>query len=669
MILGFLRLIQPYISDILCYSHLYRAGLSAQKSQGLLSDMDVSSRKNTLLISLFAIVVCGWLSISSFVAAPAFAVYADDALSSATTAGGSLLTGADAPDIGSQAAKTTEASTAKKASEQKEVSSRKVVYRVDLKGSGFQKSVESGEVAGAIASSTDVNRIAVKLIGANGKGGVKYRVSQNNIGWSPWAKNNKPAGSKKGHVEAIEIRLTGALAKLRDVSYRVYLQDVGWQPWASNGGIAGYVGVDARIEAIQVKLRKKQQGPLTLNEGSYVLTSSKNQRFELRAKGSKLKRSGFDVSNDAGKFYLRAEKGGVTIQSVSTGKFLTAKGAKVVLKKWKGDSSQVWLASRDGGLKFTNKATGDVLGLSGKKVLLTEEGTGFSLTRVDLVNEGTYSFENASKKCLLTVENGSYHEGASLRVNEARGAGSQVFTVRKAKKGYVKIASVMTWLTVEVSDGSKANGAAVLQNLGSSAAAQEWRVSIARNGGLYFVNRASGKALTASGKGADGNRVRSKTYKEKSTQQWRLSPASYKHVTGDFYLDRELSYIVEKNGSLWSCFWYVVNYSYLYGNKYGSKTLGDDTTRAMVWEMLRNGGGNCYRFASLFSWLARYLGYDTAVIAGYVPAAGGGGAPHGWVEVYLDGETYICDPDLAHEMGGSYWFMATYRNPPTSYWR
>lgn len=47
----------------------------------------------------------------------------------------------------------------------------------------------------------------------------------------------------------------------------------------------------------------------------------------------------------------------------------------------------------------------------------------------------------------------------------------------------------------------------------------------------------------------------------------------------------------------------------------------------------------------------------------------GGRSPHGWVEVYQNGTTYVCDPDLQLEMPGHNWFMVTYADAPLSYGR
>lgn len=61
--------------------------------------------------------------------------------------------------------------------------------------------------------------------------------------------------------------------------------------------------------------------------------------------------------------------------------------------------------------------------------------------------------------------------------------------------------------------------------------------------------------------------------------------------------------------------------------------------------------GNCYVMAATFCEMAIELGYDAAQIAGEVPLARGGMGPHSWVEIVIDGETYVYDPDFTNETG------------------
>lgn len=69
--------------------------------------------------------------------------------------------------------------------------------------------------------------------------------------------------------------------------------------------------------------------------------------------------------------------------------------------------------------------------------------------------------------------------------------------------------------------------------------------------------------------------------------------------------------------------------------------------------------GNCYAKAATFVYMARQLGFACHVIAGSVPSVSGGLTPHGWAEVYINGQTYVCDPDFQYETGRN-GYMITY---------
>ena len=63
-------------------------------------------------------------------------------------------------------------------------------------------------------------------------------------------------GQKK-RMEAIQIKLTGEMAKKYDVYYKVHSQNYGWLGWAKNGERAGTEGLALRMEGIQVQLVEK----------------------------------------------------------------------------------------------------------------------------------------------------------------------------------------------------------------------------------------------------------------------------------------------------------------------------------------------------------------------------------------------------------------------------
>lgn len=73
-------------------------------------------------------------------------------------------------------------------------------------------------------------------------------------------------------------------------------------------------------------------------------------------------------------------------------------------------------------------------------------------------------------------------------------------------------------------------------------------------------------------------------------------------------------------------------------------------TGATGWEeryaipMFQKHKGNCYSYASVFYYLCKNIGYEPKTVAGTV---GQRKAPHGWVEIMIDGTTYLYDPELA----------------------
>ena len=62
---------------------------------------------------------------------------------------------------------------------------------------------------------------------------------------------------QSNRLEALEIKLTGELAKIYNVRYRSHVQGIGWQAWKSNGQMTGTTGQSLRLEAIQIQLVKK----------------------------------------------------------------------------------------------------------------------------------------------------------------------------------------------------------------------------------------------------------------------------------------------------------------------------------------------------------------------------------------------------------------------------
>lgn len=81
----------------------------------------------------------------------------------------------------------------------------------------------------------------------------------------------------------------------------------------------------------------------------------------------------------------------------------------------------------------------------------------------------------------------------------------------------------------------------------------------------------------------------------------------------------------------------------------------------------KNYRGNCHVMASTFYHMAILLGYDAHYVFGYVPLARGGVGEHGWVEIDLNGTTYVCDPDFTLYTTVEKGYMFTYGTSGT--WR
>ncbi|MBL1226859.1 RICIN domain-containing protein [Enterococcus sp. BWR-S5] len=63
--------------------------------------------------------------------------------------------------------------------------------------------------------------------------------------------------------------------------------------------------------------------------------------------------------------------------------------------------------------------------------------------------------------------------------------------------------------------------------------------------------------------------------------------------------------------------------------------------------------GNCYTYASTFYYLAKELGYDAHVVVGSVVQRNGSLGPHGWVEIDINGATYVFDAELGRPAYGN----------------
>ena len=147
-------------------------------------------------------------------------------------------------------------------------------------------------------------------------------------------------------------------------------------------------------------------------------------------------------------------------------------------------------------------------------------------------------------------------------------------------------------------------------------------------------------------------------------------------VSGNGELDAQLDFILETivgrdEDALFRAYEWIGSYDtfpYLEMDYISAETPWEEWSVPCALQMARMGSGNCYRYAALMCWVARALGYDARAVIGEVMVTSGW-AYHGWVEVVVDGETYIIDPQQhARPVNeGMNFFMVSYDEAPLYY--
>lgn len=149
-----------------------------------------------------------------------------------------------------------------------------ISYFVHAQSYGWMGAVKNGKTAGTTGQGKRLEAVAISLNlnDSTLTGGLTYRVHAQSYGWMDWVGADTKGTSASAlishrqyagttgqgkRLEAIQIRLTGAIAEKYDILYRVHIQSYGWSMWSKNGDAAGTTGQGKRLEAIEIKLIKK----------------------------------------------------------------------------------------------------------------------------------------------------------------------------------------------------------------------------------------------------------------------------------------------------------------------------------------------------------------------------------------------------------------------------
>jgi len=101
--------------------------------------------------------------------------------------------------------------------------------------------------------------IDLKLAPGSLTGGLQMRAHVSKIGWMSWTSAPGMVGTtgRALPMEALELKLTGALADKYRIEYRAHVRNVGWQNWVADGQISGTTGRALPIEAVMIRLVPK----------------------------------------------------------------------------------------------------------------------------------------------------------------------------------------------------------------------------------------------------------------------------------------------------------------------------------------------------------------------------------------------------------------------------
>ena len=590
------------------------------------------------------------------------------------------------------------------------VPSYSVEYRTHVQSIGWQDWVKDGKVAGTTGRSLRVEAINIRLVGTGLTGSVEYRTHVQNIGWQPWVKDGATAGTtgRSLQAEAISIRLTGELADNFDIVYRVHSAYQGWLGWTSNGKDAGTMGYGYRMEAIEIKLVAKGtaiETPNAFNKKAMAIeTSAHVQNIGWQAwvaNGATAGTTGrslrveavcFKITNPdySGSVEYRAYVQGVGWQAWkedgatagTTGQSRQLEAIQIRLSGELSTKYDVYYRAHvayQGWLGWAKDVqTAGTVGLSCRlealQVMLVPKGgaapgstayPGYELVLGAQANvSGKGWLPAVSGRCVVgTTGQSRQMEAVKLWIASSNISGSIEYNVYIAGIGWQSV-----WLNENEIAGVVSSGKqieAIRIRLTGDLASKFDVYYRAHTGSLGWL----GWAKNGANAGTATINLRMEAFEiavtiKGGTAPGTISGAFLDYSTGDSWLNQQLINICAAHGNdLRSCFNYVAGFPYRTGSLYPT----GDWAAAFARDMLVNGSGNCYRYAALFCCLAKMLGYDAKVVSGTVPSLSMGRAPHGWVEIRIGAQVYICDPCLAHDYKSLNWYMTTYTNAPVDY--
>ncbi len=162
----------------------------------------------------------------------------------------------------------------------------RVMYQAHAQSYGWMDWTSEDEWAGTRGQGKRLEALHIKLVEESGnpgeperlvQGAITYRAHCQTYGWQEPVADGETAGTlgKSKRLEAIEISLTGELAKEYDIYYQAHAAGFGDLGWAKNGERAGSEGYGKSIEALRIRLVRKGSPDAPAQSGRNFLSPTR----------------------------------------------------------------------------------------------------------------------------------------------------------------------------------------------------------------------------------------------------------------------------------------------------------------------------------------------------------------------------------------------------------
>lgn len=342
---------------------------------------------------------------------------------------------------------------------------------------------------------------ALDVPGGNGSNGVRIQQYQPNGSSAQSWDIRKSAG------ETYVIR-TPLTSRALDVPGANAHDGAAVQLWDANGTKAQqwtFEPVASVVEDGLYAIKSSLDSSKVLDVES--ASTSPNARVQIYSSNSTLAQK-WTVSYDK-------EAKAYSVKSANSGLYLTDADGTLCGSEQLTDESR-WTArpGSGSGVTFVNVASGKALDLSGASTrsgstvgTYAVNGTAaqsWKLEKVRPIEDGTYVLTTSlDHDMALDVSGGSKSDGAAVQVYKSNGTAAQAWTVKSLGSGYVSIANAGSGKALDVQNGSGSIGAVVQQYAPNGTPAQMWMPTIGVKGGIVLVSGLSNRlALGVSSSGS-----------------------------------------------------------------------------------------------------------------------------------------------------------------------